>query len=170
MFVNAKVCILSLIIVATAHHSTALADISERVEISGFGRIIGGYLSTDSAKYEKYTNSIDFSQQSLLAVQGDVRITDHLSLSGQLLAHASSQRESGVEWLYLNYEPSANWRFKIGKLRTPFFRYSDVLDVGFTYPWISAPQQVYSGFLFSNYEKSLNIIIDRYLEYIHSIY
>ena len=32
------------------------------------------------------------------------------------------------------------------------FIYSETIDVGFTYPWISLPQQVYRAFLFPNFE------------------
>ncbi|MFT2090259.1 hypothetical protein [Paraglaciecola sp. 2405UD69-4] len=133
-------------------HSHATTELSERVSISGFTRIVAGYLDESDATYGNYSNSLSISEQSLFAIQGDVIITDTLSASGQLLAHSSEERDSGVEWLYLTYEPNYNWQFKLGKLRTPFFRYTDVIDVGFSYPWISPPQQVYSGFLFSNYE------------------
>lgn len=132
--------------------SWAATDLSDRIEFSGFGRIVGGYLDESGAEYEGYSNSPSFSEQSLFALQSDVTITDDLNFSVQLLAHSSDERESGIEWMYLSYEPNQNWRFKLGKLRTPFFRYSDVIDVGFAYPWITPPQQIYSGLLFSNYE------------------
>lgn len=152
MLKNSKAIGLVTLLSVVAPSSLALSDISERVEFSGFGRLIGGYLDEKSADFDGYSNNLSFSQQSLFALQTDVTITDTLSLSAQLLAHSSEERESGIEWLYLSYEPSQNWRFKLGKLRTPFFRYSDVIDVGFAYPWILPPQQVYSGYLFSNYE------------------
>jgi len=142
------------IVLASVGIAPAFASdsLSERIEFSGFARVIGGYLDDDRASYDAYSSSLDFSQQSLFALQSEFTFTDKLSVSGQLLAHSSDERESGLEWLYINYEPTQNWRFKLGKIRTPFFRYSDIIDVGFTYPWITPPQQVYSGFLFSNYE------------------
>jgi hypothetical protein len=152
MLLNPKIFGLATILCSLASPSFASTDISERIEFSGFGRLIGGYLDEKSADYEGYSDNLSFSQQSLFALQTDVTVTDTLSLSAQLLAHSSDKRESGIEWLYLSYEPSQNWRFKLGKLRTPFFRYSDVIDVGFAYPWILPPQQVYSAYLMSNYE------------------
>jgi len=131
---------------------SAESDFSDRFVFSGFGRIAAGYLDESAAKYEGYSDKVSLSEQSLIALQTDFTINSKLSLSGQLLGHTSASRDSGIEWLYLNYEPSNNWRFKLGKLRTPFFKYSDAIDVGFSYPWMSPPQQVYSGFLFSNYE------------------
>lgn len=130
----------------------AETNLWERVELGGFARVVAGHLDESSATFEGYSNSISLSQQSLIAIQADVSISDTLSLSGQLLGHSSDERESGLEWLYLSYKPNQQWQFKLGKLRTPFFRYTDVIDVGYAYPWISPPQQVYSGFLFSNYE------------------
>lgn len=144
--------ILPIFILLAAGSAQASTDFSDRVKLSGFARVVGGYLDENSATYGNYSNSLNFSEQSLFAVQADVSITDNFGLSGQLLAHSSDGRESGVEWLYLTYDLNSNWRFKIGKLRTPFFRYSDVIDVGFAYPWITPPQQVYGGFLFTNYE------------------
>ena len=92
------------------------------------------------------------SEQSLFALQADLRLGERLSIAAQGLLHSSGFRDSGLEWLYLNYEPSANWQFKLGRLRTPFLNYSDVIDVGYAYPWISAPAPVYGSYLFSNYE------------------
>jgi hypothetical protein len=129
-----------------------MEDLDERIEFSGFGRVVAGYLDESKAAFQEYENEVDLSQQSLIALQTDFKISNSLSISSQLLAHSSEERESGVEWLYLSYQPNDNWRFNIGKLRTPFFRYSETIDVGFAYPWILPPQQVYSGFLFSNYE------------------
>jgi len=41
------------------------------------------------------------------------------------------------------------YQFKLGKLRTPFFLTIAISkDVGYAYPWISPPQQVYMVFLF----------------------
>ncbi|MBU3021675.1 hypothetical protein [Aestuariibacter sp. A3R04] len=135
-------------VVTATPNARAFAD---NLEISGFARVVGGVIDTDKAEFEGYDERFSISEQSLLAAQGDLAVTDNLSLSMQLLAHSSEDRDSGVEWLYLTYDPTAAWTFKLGKLRTPFFLYSDVIDVGFAYPWITAPEPVYGGFLFSNY-------------------
>lgn len=124
----------------------------ERVEFSGFARIVAGYLDEEAASFEGYDDNISLSEQSLLGLQADIHLTDTLTVATQLLAHSSEERKSGIEWLYLNYEPDQYWRIKAGKLRTPFLQYSDVLDVGFAYSWISPPQQLYSSYLFSNFD------------------
>ena len=125
--------------------------LSDRVRFSGFARLVGGYLDDGDANYQGYDNAISFGQHSLLALQTDVELTETLSFTTQLLAHASAARDSGVEWAYLTWRPSKRWRFKAGKLRTPFYLHSDTIDVGFSYPWIIPPQQVYTPYLFPDF-------------------
>lgn len=129
--------------------SQAQAD--TEFQYSGFARLVGGYLNDKDAKYEGYENSFSAAEDSLLGLQGEALFTDTLSATIQLLAHSGDDRDSGVEWLYLTYAPTHELQIKAGQLRTPFFNLSDVLDVGFAYPYITPPQQVYSSFLFDRY-------------------
>ena len=125
--------------------------LSERVRFSGFARLVGGALDAEDASYQGYENSISFRQHSLFALQTEVDLTETFSFTTQLLAHASEQRETGLEWAYLTWRPSSRWNFKAGKLRTPFYLHSDTLDLGYAYPWIIPPQQVYTPYMFSNF-------------------
>lgn len=127
-------------------------SVDERLEFSGFTRVVLGYLDESNATYLGYGNSLSLSQQSLLAVQADYQIHDKLSFTTQLIAHSGDERDSGVEWLYFTYEPTRSSQIKLGRQRTPFFNYSDVIDVGFSYPWITLPQQVYSSVYFSTFD------------------
>ena len=121
-------------------------------KVSGFGRIVGGYLDTSDAAYLDYSDEIQFDSQSLAAIQADWQATDKFSVTTQLLAHSNSDTKSGIEWLYLTYQLNDNWQIRAGKQRTPFFHYSDVRKVGFAYHWINPPQQLYNGVLFPTYE------------------
>lgn len=138
--------------VAVGPTGAAETGLADRVELSGFARLIGGTIDDGGVSFEEYDDSPSFSPQSLVAVQADVEITDSLQLAAQGLLHGSDFRDSGLEWFYLNFEPTASWQFKAGRLRTPFLNYSDVIDVGYAYPWISAPTPLYGSYLFSNYE------------------
>ena len=125
---------------------------AEGLEFSGFARAVAGKIDTEKATYEGYDSNISLSEKSLIALQADYTYSSSFSASAQLLLHTDDDRESGVEWLYLTYAPSESFQINVGRLRTPFLKYSDVIDVGFAYPWINAPQQLYSSYLFSQYE------------------
>lgn len=124
----------------------------DRVEFSGFMRLVAGYLDETDATFAGYDDAVSIDNQSLLGLQADYRLTDKVSLAAQLLAHSSDDRNSGVEWLYANIEFDPQWQLKVGRLRTPFFRYSTVIDVGFAYPWVTTPTQLYNGYVFTNFE------------------
>lgn len=125
---------------------------ANELEFSGFARLIGGYLNEEHAEFKGYDNSLDFSPSSLLGLQLDYQANDKLSFTGQVILRADNDTDSSLEWLYLTYQPIEALQIKAGKLRTPFFALSDVTDVGFTYPWVNPPQQVYNAYLFRTFE------------------
>lgn len=130
----------------------AQAEQEDRLQFSGFARVVLGYLDDENAEYLGYDDAISFDQQTLIGLQVDYKITDTWSATGQLIGHTSNERDSGVEWLYLSYSPTKSLRFKFGRQRTSFFNYSDIIDVGFAYPWITQPQQVYTSYLFPTFD------------------
>jgi len=131
--------------------STLVAK-DNNIEVSGFARIVAGIASNDLVVLNDYDGHIHTEEESLVAVQVDGQLTDKISATGQLLYHSADYRDSGVEWAYLTYQHNHKLTFKLGKLRTPFFKYSDVIDVGLSYPWISPPGQVYKKYMFSTFE------------------
>ena len=147
---NIFALLISLLLPGVAHY--AEAEEEDKLKFSGFTRVVLGYLDDKNAEYVGYDNSISFDQQSLLGLQADYTFNDQLSLTGQVIGHTGEQRSSGLEWLYLTYTPSKALRIKLGKQRIPFFNYSDSLDVGFAYPWLTLPQQFYDTAFFSTFE------------------
>ena len=74
---------------------------TDKLELSGFARAVGGKLDTNLATYEGYDSGVSFSEKSLIAVQADYGFSSTLSASVQFLLHTDQDRKSGVEWLYL---------------------------------------------------------------------
>ncbi|WP_075188384.1 hypothetical protein [Teredinibacter haidensis] len=130
---------------------------AEKFELSGYARLIGGHLDTADANFKGYNDSFKASPDSLVSVQGVFQANEKLSLTAQLMARLDEDQDSGIEWLYLTYLPLENVQIKAGKLRTPFFTLSDVTDVGYAYPWVNPPQQVYNAYLFDTFN-GLDII------------
>ncbi len=152
MYRALKFILFSSILPFNIHASELQSFMTNNVNFSGFGRIVAGQVSTDEANYLGYDNQLSFSQQSLIAVQADVKLNSRLSVTAQVLGHTGDNRESGLEWLYATYRISPNWTFRAGRQRSPFYSYSDVLDVGFAYTWITPPTGIYNDYLFSRYD------------------
>ena len=133
---------------------THFSAFSNEFDFSGYARVIGGYLDEKNVEYKGYEDNIKFSPSSLIGLQAEYQFHDNWSATGQALLRSdntASSDTSGLEWLYLTYTPTDNIQIKLGKLRTPFFTMSDFSDVGFAYPWINPPQQVYDTYLFKTF-------------------
>jgi len=48
-----------------------------------------------------------------------------------------------AEWAYISYASDEHWDVRIGRLLAPLFAYSDHLDAGYAYPWITPPLETY---------------------------
>ena len=124
----------------------------DNLQFSGFARLLMGYVDDKNVEYVGYENNVSFDQQSLLGFQADYKLSEEFSVTGQLVAYTEEQRNSGLEWLYLTYTPNNALQVKLGRLRIPFFNYSDSLDIGFAYPWLTLPQQFYDTAFFSSFD------------------
>ncbi|MGS2719397.1 hypothetical protein [Paraglaciecola aestuariivivens] len=129
-----------------------LAHANDDLQFSGFARVVLGYLDDENAQYLGYQDKLSIDNQSLIGLQADYQFSDKLALTGQFIGHTGKQKKSGLEWLYLTYQAHRSFQLKIGKQRTPFFNYSDSIDVGFAYPWVTLPQQVYNSIFFSTFD------------------
>jgi hypothetical protein len=91
-------------------------------------------------------NTPGFSADSRLGLQISAKVNDQISITGQLLAKAR-QENSNVEadWAFINYRASEQISVRAGKIKFPTFLISDYYEVGYAYPWIRPPQEVYSS-------------------------
>lgn len=133
--------------------SQAYAELPDGLTFSGFGRITAGYLDTDQANFKGYSNSLSAKPESLIGLQASYEFNSVLSATMQGILRADEDaNDSVLNWAYLTWQPDDNLMVKLGRLRTPFFALSDVVDVGYSYPWVTAPQQVYDAILFPTFD------------------
>ena len=80
-------------------------------------------------------------------------LTDTLGLTVQATAKPlQDEWKANLEWAYLSWQASDALMVRVGRLRTPVYMYSESIDVGFSYPWLRLPDEVYSQVQLSNYE------------------
>lgn len=92
-------------------------------------------------------------QLSKFGAQMSYGITDTVGLTLQATAKAySDEWKAKMEWAYLSWQSTDRLAFRAGRLRTPVYMYSESLDVGFSYPWLRLPDEVYGQVQLSNYD------------------
>jgi predicted porin len=121
------------------------------LQFNGFASIKAGTtLDSDKSLFE-YDDSLSFKPESLFALQTTADLGEGLSATTQIMARGENDYEVNFEWAYLTYQLNDNSQLKAGRLRIPFYRYSDFLDVGYAYNWMRPPTSVYS-LPFSTYD------------------
>jgi hypothetical protein len=144
-------CSFSLLLIFSSY--SVLANLDDKLTISGFGNITAGYLDTDKANFKGYSDDVSLEPESLVGLQSTYSFTPSFSATIQGILHADGDdNDSIINWAYLTWQPDDNLLIKMGRQRTPFFALSDVIDVSYSYPWITPPTQVYSSWLFPTFD------------------
>jgi hypothetical protein len=114
------------------------------VNISGFLSVGGGMVDDESSvSYDGYDDEDLTFDRNLLGLQFTGQVNERITATVQLLARSEKDYQVDAEWAYLSWQATDNGKVRVGRLRTPLYMYSDYLDVGYSYPWISAPNEVY---------------------------
>ena len=132
----------SVLALATAGLFTlpAYADLT----INGFASIKAGMTMGSDEQLYGYTDELDFKNESLFAVQVMSDLGDKLSITAQLMGRGREDFNAEFEWAFLSYQLTDNMQINAGRLRTPFYKYSDFKDVGYAYDWSRVPESVYN--------------------------
>lgn len=113
------------------------------LDINGFLSAGASMGSSDEVSVGSIDEDSTFKEDTTLGIQISAPISDRFSLTGQLVARGVEDYELDASWAYASYEASDELTVRIGRLRAPFFYYSDYLEVGYAYNWIRPPEEVY---------------------------
>jgi hypothetical protein len=119
------------------------------VRISGFLTTI--FTKGTNEKDAGYANGLAQKDVELdtrdnhLGVQFESKINPKMDVTAQMIARGGETEGYNLEadWAYVDYQALQSVRFRIGKYKIPQFIASDYLDVGYAYPWVRPPQDVY---------------------------
>lgn len=135
-----KSCLTLAVVVATSVPWVQASD----VKLSGFLSVGGGMVADkDKMSYNGLSEEDLTFKNNMLGLQVTGTISDKLTATGQFIARSGDNYQVNSEWAYLTYEVNDSSKIRAGRLRTPFYMYSDFLDVGYAYSWISPPREVY---------------------------
>lgn len=129
-----------------------VADLAKKVDVSGFVSVRGGQIDSEEMSYlSVLEDEWTFSEESVVGLQLDAKVSDSLSVSLQLKASGQSDGVE-LEWGYLEYAFAPDLKLRAGRLRAPGFMLSEYRDVGYAYPWAQVPFEVYGWLPFNRYE------------------
>jgi len=90
------------------------------------------------------TEDITFETDTRFGLQMTSDVSEDMSVIAQLLGTGTSGNfDAIIEWAYVDYE-FADWlSVHAGKIKQPVYLVNDYVEVGYAYPWIRPPVEVY---------------------------
>ena len=131
---------------------TPPAQAFEGIAMSGYLTVKGTYGANDDASGQQQdysngyaTDNIDFSTHgSHVGMQFDAAVSEKIDTTVILQAHGGHDNFSlDVEWAYVDYNFDDRNKLRFGRYKGPFYMISEYQEVGYAYPWVSPPLEVY---------------------------
>ena len=94
------------------------------------------------------THNIGFAPNSLVGIQVTGKLNKQAAIVAQFVASGDDSNGStaysvNTKWAFLRYDIAPSVQVRAGRFRLPLFVYSDTQDVGYSYPWVFLPDEVY---------------------------
>lgn len=128
-------------------------SVADRITVNGFIRFAMETQTNikDSAGNQlNYRDSLeadnwDNKRLSRAGLQLNARISDEAEAVVQLLARGSDDFAAEAQWAYLSYNVRPDVTVRAGRLVLPFYLHSQYLNVGYAYPWVELPTEIYGA-------------------------
>jgi hypothetical protein len=116
----------------------------EKLKINGYMSVYGTK-STDSAVTlgNGIDNHIGFKSDTIAAIQFDYQVNSNIDAVVQLQSAGNNEYQVEASWAFLRYNLSPSTKIRAGRMVAPVYLYADSIDVGYTYPWVRPPVEMY---------------------------
>ena len=119
----------------------------DNIVLNGFMTAGATYTDSDTQWYNgNIRDEIGFEQDSRVGLQVAAQINPKMNVTVQVLGRAREEDfDAFFDWGFVSYTASEAWELRAGKIKFPTFLISDYIEVGYAYPWIRPPQEVYTS-------------------------
>ena len=122
------------------------------IQFSGFASVVGGqtiskkddaYLA-DYSLVGLYDDDLSFQPETTMGLQARANLDLGLTFTSQWVSRGLNDFNSEISYAYLSYTINPELTLQAGRKRLPLQYYSEFFDVGFAYPWIRPPADLYT--------------------------
>ena len=90
------------------------------------------------------TQDLTFETDTRFGLQISSEVSESMKVVAQLLGRGTNSNfDAIVEWAYADWEFTDWLSLRAGKIKQPVYLVNDYVEVGFAYPWIRPPVEVY---------------------------
>ena len=128
-----------------------LEDLIKQIEEKNNSFKINGFLSAGLAYSDSHVpiesidldNDYNFAPEAVLGLQLEFNLDEKSKVVTQLIGRGKFDFDIIAEWAYFAYKLTPALTLRAGRVRIPLFLLSDYLEVGYAYPWVRPPSEVY---------------------------
>ncbi len=119
----------------------------ENIVLNGFMTAGATITDSDTEWYNgNITDEVGFEQDSRVGLQVSAQVNPKMTITAQLLGRAREDDYGAFfDWGFVGYTLNEAWEIRAGKIKFPTYLISDYIEVGYAYPWIRPPQEVYTS-------------------------
>lgn len=126
--------------------------LASKLKVDGFMSAGFGMSMEDDFIYEGNEETGSFDADGVAGLQLEGKLSNNTRTVLQLVGRSNDgDFNVKTEWAYIGYKPTNNGELRVGLQRFPFFLMSEYIDVGYAYPWIKPPAEVYLPGMPSSY-------------------
>ena len=114
------------------------------LNIYGFMSVGVGILDKDTVTIEGFEGEGNFKQDTIFALQVSKQVNDKTTATGQLVSRGTDDFKTEAAWAFVSYQATEELTARMGRLRIPFFYYSEFLEEGYAYNWVRLPSDIYN--------------------------
>ncbi len=89
------------------------------------------------------------ANESMVGLQANAKVDDKLSAVLQIDARGLNGYQPSVDWAYASYQLTNTFTVQAGHKRLPLYMYSDYNYVGYAFPWVRPPVDLYGWEIYS---------------------
>lgn len=135
-----RISLLLLLTLATS------AQAIENIEMNSFLSLTASTISEEGRYLSRVSEHIAFENDSHYGINIRTEVSDRVSGAAQLLATSTDTNFNiDAEWAYISYKLNESSSVRAGMLNLTTFLLSDYARVGYLYPWIRPPVEVYEN-------------------------
>jgi hypothetical protein len=121
-------------------------------EINTFLNVGAATQSTHGEYLQRISDELAYEYDTSYGVNLRTQLAERVAGVAQLTgAGRNGSYAVDVEWAFVEYTLSDDWRLRIGKMNLQTFILSDYIEVGYLYPWVRPPEEVYGFNPMRNY-------------------
>lgn len=100
--------------------------------------------TTDISSPEGATRNWSHQGLSRAGIQFSATTSEDTEVVVQLLSKGVDEFDTEAQWAYFSYAVTPSLKVRGGRLTIPFYMHSQYINVGYAYPWVVPPQEVYN--------------------------